>query len=217
MKHVPWTKLNGTPIWVDAMMNYADPRRDYHGRSHIESIYGHAEALGLAYDSALDLAILIHDVIIFSEEPERDSGVWLLEAMERHNLTEDPYVVDGVIAGDREDNIFTALRHITSTATHAIQDGESCELIVLDLMGFADKDQRRRDTEACRREAFAAKGTSEAEFDEGCILYLTGLQERLEAAVDEGLGLGFDVELNAILAGIGATIAELSAQPTLVH
>ena len=60
----PWTRLEGTPLWEAASLQYAKNGHDYHDLAHVGRLYGHAERFRLPYDLSLDRAILAHDVIL---------------------------------------------------------------------------------------------------------------------------------------------------------
>jgi hypothetical protein len=196
MTHTPWTRLEGSHLWEEAAGVFEkDTWRRYHAFGHPLSMYKHArDTFGFAYCAALDAGILTHDVIIDHDAPEWASWEWLRVRQVKPDLQ--------------------ARDLILSTEHH--RPGADNRLLMLDLSSFMFDEQRRANTEELReeqelkyrwdRETFVLKSTG----------YLTGLEERIGSGID-----GPDVPaadraaLREIHAGIGKTIAEMNAAPSI--
>lgn len=164
----PWTKLEGTPLWDAASLQYAKNGNPYHDMTHVGRLYAHAERFRLPYDLSLDRAILAHDVILDRlGGNEARSAVWL-----RGQLEEDDQV---------------ATRLIMTTVDHDPQHWDR-RLALLDLADFMDPERSLLNTGLLRLEAERAWGDmfEERAWAEGTVLYLDGLAERIEAGIDKG-------------------------------
>jgi len=163
-----WTKLEGTPLWDAASLQYAENGHPFHDMTHVGRLYGHAARFRLPYDLYLDRAILAHDVILNrSGGNEARSAVWL-----RDQLGE-------------EDRV--ASRLIMTTVDHDPQHSDR-RLALLDLADFLDPERSRLNTGLLQMEAERALGDAfnEQEWAENTVLYLDGLAERIEAGLDAG-------------------------------
>jgi predicted metal-dependent HD superfamily phosphohydrolase len=191
----PWTKLEGTPLWDAASLQYAENGHDYHDMSHVGRLYGHAARFRLPYDPSLDRAILAHDVILdLAGGNEARSAVWL-----RDQLGE-------------EDRVATRL--IMTTVDHDPQHSDR-RLALLDLGDFLDPERSRLNTRLLRLEAAQMRGDrfDEAVWEEGIVLYLGGLSRRIRDGLDQGPTGPERRVWSKILAGITRVIREIEAGP----
>lgn len=158
----PWTRLEGTELWNAAAAAYNANGHAYHSfHGHIESMYSHAERLGMDYDLSLDRAILAHDVVLDHHgNNERRSADWL----EVHLEEED--------AKARE-LILTTIDHRPSHPDN--------RLALLDLAGFIRPEERRHNTRLLRDEAQRNAGLNfdQVAWVKGTLTYLVGLHERI--------------------------------------
>lgn len=191
----PWTRLEGTPLWDAAVQQYAKNGHDYHGMAHVGRLYAHAERFRLPHDPSLDKAILAHDVILDLEGGnEARSAVWL-----RDQLGE-------------EDRVATRL--IMTTVDHDPQHADR-RLALLDLADFLDADRSRVNTGLLQREAERMHGDAfdEAVWEEGTVLYLSGLARRIRDGIDKG-PTGEERQVwSRILTGVTRVIREIEAGP----
>jgi predicted metal-dependent HD superfamily phosphohydrolase len=163
-----WTKLEGTPLWDAASLQYAKNGNTYHDMTHVCRLYAHAARFRLPYDLSLDRAILAHDVVLDrSGGNEARSAVWL-----RDHLGE-------------EDRVATRL--IMTTVDHDPQHSDR-RLALLDLADFLDPERSRLNTGLLQMEAERALGDAfdEQDWVKNTVLYLDGLAERIEAGLDAG-------------------------------
>lgn len=153
----PWTRLEGTDLWNKARHAYdADPRRIFHGFSHVSRLYHHAAyTYDLPYDPDLDKAILAHDVI-YDDKPNKElrSAEWL--------SMNDPHLSD------------EAWLHIMRTARHA--PGDENRMVLLDLADLGSPDLIESDRERLRVEYRALTGKSDLAFAKDNLAFLTRLQ-----------------------------------------
>lgn len=187
-----WTRLEGTKLWSLAEQAYASPAgRAYHNMDHVRSMYGHAAgALGLPYCANLDLAVLLHDVVIDGRpDAELRSIAWAIE----HGVS-NPWVHE-LIAG---------------TVKHA--PGADNRLILLDLAGLMDVEVSRVNTRLLRKEAFALNGTSPEKFTLGTTAYLTGLLDRISLGLDDVSDAEDRRTFLLILDGISNVISEMNTE-----
>lgn len=191
----PWTRLEGTPLWEAASLQYAKNGHDYHDMGHVGRLYGHAARFRLPYDLSLDRAILAHDVILdLAGGNQALSAVWL-----RDQLGE-------------EDRVATRL--IMTTVDHDPQHSDR-RLALLDLADFLDPDRSRANTRLLRLEAERMRGDrfDEAVWEEGTVLYLSGLSRRIRDGLDLGPTGAERRVWSKILTGITRVIREIEAGP----
>lgn len=165
--HVPYTRLQDTRIMSLAVFQYAINGLDYHNFDHhIVANYTHMENLGTPYDVNLDLANLLHDVLM-----GEDAEIRCMDFAREH--------ATDVLGAD----IGKVCELIASTIEHTPKC-EDPRLAMIDLMSFAsDSSIRNADTELLRLEAMRVKGSSfdQAAWAQGTIAYASGLQGRILA------------------------------------
>lgn len=124
----PWTRLEGTELWDHTKHMYADSRLKYHNFDHVIDLYRYAEELKFGYDKALDLAILLHDVI-YDHLPGRE-----LRSM----------VVCLTLGMSNQDiasvcEVGKAVELIGTTSKHTFKVSDP-RLVILDLYSFTDQE-----------------------------------------------------------------------------
>lgn len=188
---MPWTRLEGTPIWRQAVAHYAEPWRDYHGLWHLERIYHHAQAtFGFAYDHDLDLAILTHDVVMhFEGRDELLSARWLNARTQGLYPRSEAFIL--------------------TTKDHRPGPGDS-RMARLDLANFMFDDERREGTSRLRNEA-RNRGIPHEQWRKGSHTYLMGLYDRVSSGIPRELDLEVREQWHLILTGIGAALADIEA------
>lgn len=157
-----WSRLEDMQIWNAVREIMSGPGRVYHDFSHVTDMYADAANLGIAWDEALDHAILCHDVIIDGRHPEMSSAHWLAAWR----------------ASDFQPALPEAEALIMTTATHL--PGPDNRLVILDLAGLVEDDRRRRGSERVIAERLARDPA--ARWDkvvQGSHDYLQGLVARL--------------------------------------
>jgi hypothetical protein len=163
--------------------------------AHVERLYGHAARLRLPYDLSLDRAILAHDVILdLWGGNEARSAVWLREQT------------------GEEDRVATRL--IMTTVDHDPQHSDR-RLALLDVADFPDPDRSRTNTRLLRLEAERMRGDlfDETVWQEGTLLYLSGLAGRIRNGLDLGPTGAERRVWSKILTGITRVIREIEAGP----
>jgi len=185
-----WTRLQGTPIWESAISFYEDGWRDYHGVSHLETLYAHAQnTFQFPYDRSLDLAILAHDVRILNDGwDERMSAHWLFELMDTPDLK--------------------AQKLILTTIGHRPGAGDT-RLALLGLANFMDEDASRADTRKLWNEA-RNRGVGFETWKKGNAQYLRGLFARIENGRPRVKDPKEQVYWEKISAGISAALADVA-------
>lgn len=194
MGQTPWTRLEGSPLWTAAAMQYARNGHAYHNMDHVRRIYGHAERMGLIYDLRLDRAILGHDVILDGKpDPELRSADWL----DAHLDAPDP-----------------GARKLILTTIHHDARSPDRRMAFLDLADFIDLGQTRVNSRLLRDEAARAALLRGESFDQkawvgGTLGYLQGLQGRIRPSIPE-FPFPFERSLwTKIHRGIAVTMATL--------
>ncbi|WP_027234096.1 hypothetical protein [Leisingera caerulea] len=185
-----WTRLPGTALWSAAQERHAlEGWRRYHDFNHPHVMYDRAAKLfGFPYCVSLDRSIATHDVIVDTDQPERDSEAWLQSHLEQPDR----------LAGKL---IFSTIEH---------RPCEDNRLILLDLGGFLDPQVMREETEQVRQEMEARHGWDLAACREKASGYLAGLEQRLRDGVqNEHVPSGDKGYLLGIADGVGETVSEL--------
>jgi predicted metal-dependent HD superfamily phosphohydrolase len=183
-----WSKLINTELGQKAKARYGhEPYRRYHNWDHVQRLYWHAEnTLGLAYDPALDQAILAHDVIYDAQgNNEIRSADWLYD--------------------NAPDALPQAGDMILRTIDHA-PDAADNRIVLLDLLDFADPAKRLENSRVIEEELCAIHGMSSETYHRASIGFLSGLAERLS---DEELAIVPAADLPhfiAIRRGIEASV-----------
>ncbi|MFC0339569.1 hypothetical protein [Paracoccus niistensis] len=163
-----WTHLEGTEIWNAARAAHAEPKgRHYHNFDHVERLYEIAAEQRVPYDLALDLAILIHDVI-YDDQPdkERRSADWMLGFA--------PVPPDA--AWQRAADL------ILSTIHHGPGGDDRLEL--LDLHDFGDLERGLRNRERLAREFEELAGVKRESFLAGNTAFMAKMADRIEEELD---------------------------------
>ncbi|MFG6573525.1 hypothetical protein ACGYLO_18175 [Sulfitobacter sp. 1A13353] len=166
LAEVPWSRLQGTEIFIAAMTHQAaNARRHYHNAAHVQRLYWHAAVtFQLPYSRALDLAILTHDVIFdCRQDRELRSIDWLAA-----------HLPDG----EDDPDFLEAKRYIASTIDHRLT--EHPEMVLLDLADFIDPKVSLENTDLLRKEARDLNGVAPEIFAMGCSSYLEGLHDRFK-------------------------------------
>lgn len=161
---VPYTRLQGTPVFEAAAARYALNDMAYHNMGHVATLYRRADEFGMPYDRALDHAILLHDVIYDARGQNEIRSI----AFARQHMRDDPDI-------DRICDL------IGSTIAHT----PLCEdprLAMIDLTSFmSDPETRNHDSDMLMAEAMRMRGDAfdRSAWAEGTIGFLTGLRARI--------------------------------------
>jgi hypothetical protein len=126
-----WSRLIDSPIGkVAKILHTSDDRRSYHNWTHIERNFHHAKnTFNFAYDPALDLANLFHDVV-YDERPDKEIRSTVMFSEIYHAMA--PNYDEG-INGE-------VIDHIVSTINHKnTRNDES--MILLDLADLGNDQQ----------------------------------------------------------------------------
>jgi predicted metal-dependent HD superfamily phosphohydrolase len=194
---VPWTRLQGEPIFAKAeRVMSSNKRRYFHNFAHNVDLYSAAlHIYNLSYERALDLAILTHDVVFdSSSDRELRSIEWL-----RENLPD----------GSDDPDFSCASQLIETTIDHKITGDP--RLVMLDLAGFIDPEVADRNTELLRKEASALQGVNETTFAVSCEAYLGEMLFNFRTGA-EGLPNGLLHHHRKICSGIARTRSALDLE-----
>lgn len=213
---VPWTKLEGTDLWVQAQAAYAlPPGRTYHGFGHVLRLYEHAaRTFRLAYDPALDLAVLAHDALIEGSGAEVRSSAWLLD---RGELVRAAWSRVGPPEEAFDQVLDRAGRYILATERHK-PTPSTASMVLLDLADFLDPEVSRANAASLRAEAEALRGWDAATWWKHTRTYLSELSASLasglcqdgEGDAAQALPEATQDRIRAVRAGVDRMAEELS-------
>lgn len=200
----PYTRLENSSLWRAAEAAYADPRRHYHGFSHVLTLYAHAaHTFGLAYDPALDRAILAHDAV--------------LDGLGQHEVRSADWLETQCAEAGKVER-----EHILRTIAHHPEAGPDADnrMVLLDLADFMFEDRALANLDLVRREAAAmasrapaAEGLVDRTADGSIDSYLGGLAARIENGRDASLPDQEACAFRRILAGIALVRGRLEIPP----
>lgn len=164
-----WTQLEGTHVFNEAKMCYDDNELEYHNWNHILNMYRWADAFGIEYNIALDLAILAHDVV-YDNEPfkEERSALWLMQ----YSALMSPL------------DLVRACKLILTTVDHTPNSNPGNDLIKLDLADFLSESRRKINMENIKDECIYLYGISDDEFYDKQCSFLLQLSTRLSFSGD---------------------------------
>lgn len=184
MTIVPWTRLQGHPIWAAAMENYTQGLRTYHNEGHICRMYYYAAKMEWPYDEFLDWAILAHDVI-YDDLPHKEirSVEWLYEQFCEFGEPWDHRIYDLIM----------------STVDHSPATYKDNRLIILDLYELTVPEFRALNYMRVKSEMIYIYDIDEVQFAAGNRKFMLNLAGNF--APDRTNGLGWDEYWDAVAEG----------------